>query len=566
MKQVLDEGLLRSDFTFGFELEAFVDENSELFAELQNTDSSSDEYDYITDFLNGFFSKNGMTSTKVVARTHRDGSLSDETGMPFEYSSNIYQVTPQNIEGLIKSLNEILDEGIFTNETCGFHHHLKFNGITERDTVWIYCNMANDPNWEDFKSLKSESNGYIDLFNDEYASYENMDDISTAIDNGDFGDVAYYLTTDKYRAFRIHPQGTIEWRGPRDFLSTDSRKDIKNFYITLLKLIDRIKSYMDSNVLVGTEDITKNEFFEYLTNAIKAKGVETSLEFITDPGNELNIKSKKSNRPFTNYIANKLTGIFMKNPKKFYEFTMKQNKGFTKYLKSYCKRGMLEQPLLDVIKNTLESNVPNEKEFVSKLSDQLSKYVGEYVLINQLGDALPIQKYFDLDTLYKIYENGCKSAGDVLYLTRLFIKKGIKLKLSQVYKQLVRNSFTRYWSTIYQVVTAWKNEPGNFLNPHQIYKIIVSLLLEKNHDESEIVASYLPDMLEDLFDNLLDKKDEFNNIVLKKTLDGNLKTMGFYVGDVPERVLYILASKLSREGLEQLPPKVKNQLQQLGLM
>ena len=317
MKKILDEGLLRSDFTFGFELEAFVSEGSDLMDEVRNSD---DEYDYITDFLNSFFSKNGMTSLKVVARTHRDGSLSDETGLPFEYSSNIYQVTPQNIEGLIKSLNEILDEGIFTNETCGFHHHLKFNGITERDTVWIYCNMAMDPNWDEFSNFKSENGDNISLFNDDYASYQDLDDLSAAIENGNFGDVAQYLTTSKYRAFRIHPQGTLEWRGPRDFLSSGNRKDIKNFYFLLLRLIDRIKKYMDSNVLIGTE-YTKKEFFNFLSAAIKEKNLSPSLEFINGYNQNLsNIKSEKSSMPFREEIENKLTDIFTEHPEKFYKF------------------------------------------------------------------------------------------------------------------------------------------------------------------------------------------------------------------------------------------------------
>ena len=562
MKKILDEGLLRSDFTFGFELEAFVSEGSDLMDEVRNSD---DEYDYITDFLNGFFSKNGMTSLKTVARTHHDGSLEDYTGLPFEYSSNIYQVTPQNIEGLIKSLNEILNEGVFTNDTCGFHHHLKFNGITERDTVWIYCNMAMDPDWDEFSEFQTVNDGRISLFNDDYASYEDLDEISNAIENNRFDDVVRYLSTSKYRAFRIHPQGTIEWRGPRDFLATSNRKDIKNFYMLLLKLIDRIKKYMDSNILIGT-DLTKKEFFENLSNSIKDKNIETSLEFISDPGNELNIKSRKSNRPFAERIVNKLSNIFMKNPQKFYEFVMKDNKGLPKYLRYYCGGGVIRKTLLDVIKNTLDSNIQNPKEFVSNLCEKLLPFTGPYGLLGQLGNDSNIFKYMDTDMLYKLYDDGCDSIGDTMYLTKLFIRKGIKLKLSQVYNKILKNSYSRYWSSIYQILYSWKQDQEYNLKPSQIYKIIVSLLLEKNHDESEVVARDLPDMLEDLFDNLLDKKDEFNNIVLKKTLDGNLRTMGFYVGDVPERVLYILASKLSREGLEQLPPKVKNQLQQLGLM
>ena len=160
--------------------------------------------------------------------------------------------------------------------------------------------------------------------------------------------------------------------------------------------------------------------------------------------------------------------------------------------------------------------------------------------------------------LYKLYDDGCSSIGDTMYLTKLFIRKGIKLKLSQVYNKILKNSYSRYWSSIYQILYSWKQDQEYNLKPSQIYKIIVSLLLEKNHDESEIVARDLPDMLQDLFDNLLDKKDEFNNFILKKSLDEqNLKMLGFYVGEVPERILYLLASKLTNEGLQQLAYKFR---------
>ena len=38
------------------------------------------------------------------------------------------------------------------------------------------------------------------------------------------------MSEEKMRLLRNHPQGTIEWRGPRNFLNKQNVNDIKTFF------------------------------------------------------------------------------------------------------------------------------------------------------------------------------------------------------------------------------------------------------------------------------------------------------------------------------------------------
>ena len=62
------------------------------------------------------------------------------------------------------------------------------------------------------------------------AKTSQRNEITKAIKEKNYTRVLRALSDDKYRLFRIHPYGTIEWRGPRNFLDSNDFKIIKDFY------------------------------------------------------------------------------------------------------------------------------------------------------------------------------------------------------------------------------------------------------------------------------------------------------------------------------------------------
>jgi len=66
--------------------------------------------------------------------------------------------------------------------------------------------------------------------------------------NGDIKDTALaYFSSQKMRNFRLHPQGTLEWRGPRGFL--DKKNWTTFFTITLPQMITFVNTVIDDKQL-----------------------------------------------------------------------------------------------------------------------------------------------------------------------------------------------------------------------------------------------------------------------------------------------------------------------------
>lgn len=304
MTKILNETLLTNEFTFGFELEAIVSEDSDIVSEdswVGGNDSTEDDIQYYLDTqLYSSYGKHRYNSkVKGESRIHQDSSvqveeLGDE-GYPFEYSSPILPANPDNFARVIRLLKEMGKDGIYTNSSCGFHHHLAFNGMTPSDMVWIYCNLATDSEaYQMFSKFK-----VFEFEDEEYASFDDITELGDALMRKDFPTAFDYITISKYRAFRLHPQGTIEWRGPRNFLNNKNIDYIKDFYILFNQLIRKFKKYMDNKTLEDTT-ITKKELFDefnkynemrgkdpnwsYLVGTKKSKGMEKLLnKFSTNP-------------------------------------------------------------------------------------------------------------------------------------------------------------------------------------------------------------------------------------------------------------------------------------------
>lgn len=241
-----------SEFRFGYELEA-IDKDSTLRGIIKHTGKRPG-----IDFT--------VMPTKNVG------------GRGFEHQSDVMNLTPANINKTMDFLSSLPSSGIYTNKTCGFHVHLSWPNISSLDAFWIIANLAADE--QKIKEVLS-FNGKTNMFSKEHANPEFLKEIKKILLSKNFVELKKYFSDEqrktedrpegKSRLFRIHPQGTIEWRGPRGFIPNKqgfntTRAIIKDFFIKLYDLTRWVNSSLSNTEVLG---ITKKELFEELSKMEK---------------------------------------------------------------------------------------------------------------------------------------------------------------------------------------------------------------------------------------------------------------------------------------------------------
>lgn len=171
----------------------------------------------------------------------------DTTGhaWSFEWGSPIIKFNPKNIEKIYKFLTSLKDYGIYTNDSCGFHTHISFEDINKDDAKWILFCIANDDNLLDQVSyLRIPGEEPVEFFG-HYANDEWFRNLKAHgnIKKWDFS----ASTNTKYLQIRVHPgAGTLEWRGPRNFINKgENTQMIKEYLIKLWKLVLEIAKIVD---------------------------------------------------------------------------------------------------------------------------------------------------------------------------------------------------------------------------------------------------------------------------------------------------------------------------------
>ena len=74
------------------------------------------------------------------------------------------------------------------------------------------------------------------------------------------------VTNEKYRSMRIHPQGTLEWRGPRTFLNVNKHEKNVMFMKKLTEFIIKINQSLD---LTEVKNLKKSDFLRFAESKIK---------------------------------------------------------------------------------------------------------------------------------------------------------------------------------------------------------------------------------------------------------------------------------------------------------
>lgn len=430
--QQLDEVLLTSEFTFGFELEAILGYDTDMYysCDADSHGESHETYNNINDYIDGLLLKdvNSKMSKTLMGQshTHSDSSLiaDDDNGsdIPFEYSSPIIPCTPNWFGNVIKTLEYLKKDGVYTNKSCGFHTHIRFDNMNERDVIWIYCNLASD---YDFLSTIYELNGNK-LFSNEYANYDNIIALGDAISDKNYSSILKYLNTEKYRAIRIHPQGTLEWRGPRGCLEHDL-KYIRDFFKLLYSFIKKVRVYMDSDTLAGT-NITKKEFFENLKKEKPESNNNT--EFISG-SKDINLKSTDRKNRLRKETISKLSSLVKENPKILFNLAKDNPIKFNNFFNR----------LNLISKEDFIINILNSDYFVSMNIEDKKNFVNGIVLNNMEPKViyyLGLGKYIDENGIKQLLSINDLNILHIYYIICIMTENGILKSLKQIEEMIYR--------------------------------------------------------------------------------------------------------------------------------
>lgn len=233
--EILLEKKLTTDFTMGFELEGIWKDGDADFSEIES-------------FFVDIFGDGGDL--------HGDGSLDADSysEQTFEYASPVMPVNVSTFKKIIDFYNSHYNREFYVNESCGFHHHISFPGITAEDAVWIMSKLSLDSNMRNKLQFFKDYN-----FETGWSETEYLTKLQNAVDNLDYHDIVMYCDTYKYSLINVHRNNTLEWRGPRRFMEEYNTQTVKEFYIRVWEFVKWIVDVLDETEI---NDVAKDNFME----------------------------------------------------------------------------------------------------------------------------------------------------------------------------------------------------------------------------------------------------------------------------------------------------------------
>ena len=251
--RALNESVLASEFSIGFELEGICttkksDDHS--LPGYHDTRPAKGTAKELKDKLDELIGAEGTIGSD--SSVHPD----DRGGWSFEYASGIISFNPTEFSRLLKILRDELPKlNIYTNKSCGFHCHLSYDAIDKEDAIWTICCISID---EKLKKELTELNSdgtTIEFYSEQYANKTFYETLKKALIEKNWGTAQNVINgrinDEKYRNVRLHPHGTLEWRGPRGFLQDD--KLIKEFLKKLYRVISMFGKIADKKTWKGDE-------------------------------------------------------------------------------------------------------------------------------------------------------------------------------------------------------------------------------------------------------------------------------------------------------------------------
>lgn len=395
--QTINEMLLANQFKIGFELEGVLKHN--------NDEYDIEDYD-IQNVKDLFSHVDEIWKTGTVSK---DGSIQvDDSNIDiaFEYQSPVLIFNPQNLKKIFNLLNSLSSLNIYTNSSCGFHIHISADGLNVLDHLYILCNIALDKEFTK-KILQYKD---IEFFNDKYA-YDILKDLSLLLkktkESNDFTDLIVFVDDykdTKYGNFRLHPQGTLEWRGPRNFLNSNNINLIKGAFKLLSELIQFMSKVVSQNPIDKFLVSLKNVIYNY-------SPIDTTKE--TPYGIVYKLQD---------VIKEYITSNVQKGVYTYDEFKTK----FNTSLDTFYYKNLFQKPLIKFGIKILEYKskgsfkiVKTDKEFVYiqniqedfnydylvVSTEELKQEVLKYINIHQKITTGLVYKEYDNGSMWKEYKN-----------------------------------------------------------------------------------------------------------------------------------------------------------------
>lgn len=294
IKEKIDRGL----FKFGLELELlFTDlgKFKEYIKLLENElgykshwDIDADDEYYLSHYEPEEVFEEAQESHPERAErinVHPDYSIKNygDEGYGMEVTFPALNLTPANVLKVGNLLAQTPHYYIYTNSSCSMHVHLSWPGLNDLDMFWVLCNIAVDEEFVDML-VKFKNYGFVSQF-----STNIFNTIRPIIESGNFDEV--YAQLKKYNLINLHPQGTIEWRGPRKFLDVPKtpivedflhrEQEIKQFFLRLMYIANKFRTILDSKTLTTSRKTYNKKEFSYYFQGYNVIPTKWQLEKIS---------------------------------------------------------------------------------------------------------------------------------------------------------------------------------------------------------------------------------------------------------------------------------------------
>ena len=470
MTQILLEKYLASQFKFGFELEAMVED-----ALIDFSDDYHDEVDY--DSLNEAIKEEISTAfnfSEDEIEIKYDSSLepSNRFDYAFEWATPTMQFTPENLKRSIHGLDYLMNHNFYTNESCGFHVHLSFPNITDQDVIWIISKLSIDKPM--FKKITNFEG--LNFFNEEYAEKGVFEKIGKLINEEKYSELAQYFSTKKYRMLHIHPQGTLEWRGPRDFL--DNYEGIHIVY-DFFKLLHEFVSWMSKSIsdnhingiskenyfkLVFGEDVKVND---YIDNFNKKSRFSKMKNIISD-----DIEKKYVNRFIKLMIKNK--SDYTPSVEKILKLYIDDMYADFTFATNILKK-LIEMDDISTIRYFFNLLINENNDFGSFFNNNI-----EYTLFEKIVEYLLQFKEDEKYISNYVYRYFANLSQDKKYVFEYFVKK--------FYDKLPSNTWEKIFQSLGMIYKYGKYIIDEKMFPRDFIIVLLERGLFESSDVSDIVS------------------------------------------------------------------------------
>ncbi len=310
---ILSEKYLRSEALFAFELEACmrvprtavdIEDDHQRAAETQRA------FDKLIPQFRSTWGRYVKDGKDADFKDDESIEPDEPEDLTFEYASPAVPMTPANLTKLNRFLQGLKTVEVYTNDTCGFHVHASFPRMTEEDMAWVTVNLSVDGEGQKLArgitpdmTDKSDTS-YLELLQGKYEdrSYAGTkylryirDALVRYIDakqannvgtmDHELDVIAGQLDATKRRVLRMHPQGTLEWRGPRNFI--DDKESISAFLTDLVKFVDWMRTAQERKTINAGAKVVDGRPVAITVD--RATLFDDMRKATTQPGHKLNL-------------------------------------------------------------------------------------------------------------------------------------------------------------------------------------------------------------------------------------------------------------------------------------